>query len=51
MAKKTFTHAVDPKTGKLKVTEEPKLTRAQRKSLTEIPFTKAPSKIARILWH
>lgn len=51
MAKKTYTHELDPKTGKPKVAEVPKLTRAQRKSLTEIPFTKAPSKIARILWH
>jgi hypothetical protein len=51
MAKRTYTHEVDPKTGKPVVTELKNLTRAQRKSLTLIPFTKAPSKIARILWH
>lgn len=51
MAKKTYTHVIDPKSGKPVAVEIPKMTKAQRKSLTEIPFTKAPSKLARILWH
>lgn len=51
MAKKTYTHDRDRKTGEVRVVEAVTLTRAQRKSTTLIPFTKAPSKIARALWH
>lgn len=48
MAKKTYTHERDRKTGEVRVVEA---TRAQRKSTTLIPFTKAPSRVARTWWH
>lgn len=51
MAKKTYVHVVDGKTNKIKVVEAT-VTRAQRKSTENlIPFTKAPGRIARALWH
>lgn len=50
MAKK-FTHKRDKKTGAVTVVELEKLTRAQKKSTKLIPYTKAPGKIAKALWH
>lgn len=42
MAKKTYSHEIDPKTKKPVVVEIPGMTKAQRKSLGEFPWTPAP---------
>lgn len=44
MGAKTYTHIRDRKTGKITVVEA-------KAAVPLIPFTKAPSKIARALWH
>lgn len=54
MAKKVYTHEFGAD-GKPRVVEEKGLTRAQRKSLAEMPWTKGPGnsklkRAARALW-
>lgn len=50
MAKKTYGH-VEGKDGKPVIVEIAAATKAQKASLQLIPLTKAPSRIARALWH
>jgi hypothetical protein len=51
MAKKVVGHVRDEKTGKVTAVDMT-ATRAQKKSEKNlIPFTKAPGRIARALWH